>query len=90
MLEVDKWIYDDHNGHRGHRVPELDDTEIDWSKAEYWDTGVDPHGDHYHLIRYQFSDGFTRLAAIWNPDDIDDEDWAEYEAATNGEDYYRI
>lgn len=90
VLEVNLWIYDTTHGHNGHRVPELDEDNIDWDKVRFWDEGDDLHGNHFHLVRYTCSDGFNRLCALFCEPELTAEDLAEWQASSAGIDYYRV
>lgn len=88
VLAKDLWVYDKTHMKVGHRVCELDDEAIDRDKVRFWDEGEDLNGNRFHLVRYQFSDGWTRLAVLYCEPEITADDWKEYEASVNGEDYY--
>ena len=88
VLAKDLWVYDKTHMKVGHRVCELDDETIDWDKVRFWDEGEDLHGNRFHLVRYQFSDGWTRLAVLFCEPEITAEDLAEWEASSAGCDYY--
>ena len=60
---------------------------IDWDKVRFWDEGEDVDGNRYHLVRYTFSDGWTRLCALYCEPDITAEDLTEWCASSCGVTY---
>ena len=88
VLAKDLWVYDKNHIKVGHRVCELDDEVIDWDKVRFWDEGESLSGAQYQMVRYTFSDGYTRLAVLYCDPEITAEDLAEWEASSAGCDYY--